>query len=103
MILAPGKAARAEICGQLTLPDAQQRPIQPSRQARHAACTIHARAAQQVHQHGFGLVVQVMRQRDVVRATVLPRSLQKGVPRLPRSGLEPLAALPGEGRHVDSL
>jgi hypothetical protein len=62
--------------------------LQP-RDGRHAARPGRAGAAQQVHQHRLGLVVQVVRQEDDLEGGLL----QDAVAGRPRRRLEPLARL----------
>ena len=73
---------------------------------KHAARPAQPRAAQQVHQHRFGLVVEVVRERDAVGAGIF--TSKDLVARLAGRGLEALASLhhlhlfDGE-RHAEAL
>jgi hypothetical protein len=69
----------------------QQRPEEDfatqARVLRHPARAARPGAAQQIHQHGLGLVVEVVGQRDDLRL-VLPESC---IARFARRGLQPLS------------
>ena len=78
----------------------QQRPVQLTADARHAADALRTGAPQQVHQHRLRLIVQVVGQCDAVCAAAQPRLAQKAVARLTGGGLQALSGLPGDAGNV---
>ena len=99
-VLPPGQPAGVEKVDQLRLAQAQQGPDQIAGPRPHAADALGTGAPGQVHQHGLGLVVQVVSQGDHVRAHLRLDGPQPTVAQPPGAGLQAFAGAPCLTGHV---
>ena len=66
-VLAPIDIALGQPCHQLSLAHVEQRAIEVAGKLGHTADALRACAPGEVHQHGFRLVVHVVRQCNIIR------------------------------------
>ena len=99
-VLHVGDALSFKVCVYLLARHAQDGPYHAPAPRRDAAKASQPRAAREIEQHGFGVVISRVRSCDGVRSQRIRRLLEEFVPQPARSVLGAEAVFTGKGRDI---